>query len=183
MSAFYSLRIDDVPHDGFRLSTQWNAVELEGILADTDGLFRIASPIDIEVQFQLPRPQVIMKGSCAVTLELACVRCLKEFVRPLEVRFRYIFWPKSKESHVEEKDLDAEDIEVAYYKEGEPVDLRPLIAEQIYLKAPQYPYCQDSCKGLCVQCGANLNEQTCSCAGRLKSETLSPFSVLKKLKK
>ena len=78
---------------------------------------------------------------------------------------------------------DYQDIEVAYYKEGEPVDLRPLIAEQIYLKAPQYPYCQDSCKGLCVQCGANLNEQTCSCAGRLKSETLSPFSVLKKLKK
>jgi uncharacterized protein len=183
MSAFYSVRIDDIPHDGFRLSTQWNAVELENILADTEGLFRIASPLELEVQFNLPRPQVLMKGSCAVTLELACVRCLKEFVWPLEVRFSYIFWPKSKESHVEDRELGAEDIEVVYYKEGEAVDLRPLVAEQIYLNAPQYPYCRESCKGLCGQCGANLNEQACSCAERLKNETLSPFSVLKKLKK
>ena len=183
MSALYSVRIDDIPHDGFRLSTQWDAVELEKILADTGGLFRIASPLELEVQFQLPKPQVLMQGAFAVTLELACVRCLTEFVWPLEVRFRYVFWPKSKESHVEERDLGAEDIEVVYFKEGEPVDLRPLITEQIYLNVPQYPYCRDTCKGLCTQCGANLNEQACSCTKSFSSEAPSPFSVLKKLKK
>ena len=184
MSAFYSVRIDDIPHDGFRLATQWDAVALEGIPADTDGLFRIASPIELAVQFHRPGTQVIMEGSCSMTLELACVRCLKEFAWPLEVRFRYIFWPKSKESQVEEKELCAEEIEVMYYnKEGETVDLRPLLAEQIYLNVPQYPRCQDSCKGLCWQCGTNLNEQVCSCAESLRNETLSPFSVLKKLKK
>ena len=183
MSVFYSVRIDAIPHDGFRLSTQWDAVELEKILADTDGLFRIASALALDVQFHLPRPQVLMQGSCAVALELVCVRCLKEFVWPLEVRFRYIFWPKSKELSVEDKELEAEDIEVVYFKEGEPIDLRPLIAEQIYLNAPQYPYCRDSCKGLCGQCGVNLNERACSCAERLTSGALSPFGVLKKLKK
>jgi uncharacterized protein len=183
MSAFYSVRIDDIPHDGFRLSTQWDAGALKGILTDTDSLFRIVSPIELEVRFHLPKPQVLMEGSCSATLELACVRCLKEFVWPLEARFRYIFWPKSKESHVEEKELGAEDLEVVYYKEGEPVDLRRFIAEQIYLHVPQYPRCQDACKGLCGQCGINLNEQTCSCAESIKRETLSPFSVLKKLKK
>jgi uncharacterized protein len=183
MSVFYSVRIDDIPHDGFRLSTQWDAGTFEGSLKGTDSLLRIVSPIELEVQFRLPKPQVVMEGSCTATLELACVRCLKEFVWPLEARFRYIFWPKSKETHVEEKELGDEDLEVVYYKEGEPVDLRPFIAEQLYLHVPQYPRCQDDCKGLCGQCGINLNEQACSCAESLKRETLSPFSVLKKLKK
>jgi uncharacterized protein len=184
MSAFYSVRIDDIPHDGFRLATQWSAGELAGILSDTDGLFRIDSPIELEVQFHLSGKQIIMEGTCTVGLELVCVRCLKEFSRPLEARFRYIFWPKSKEvQQVEERELSAEELEVLYYKEGEPVDLRPLIAEQIYLHAPQYAYCQDSCKGLCAHCGADLNEQACSCSEAFRSETLSPFSVLKKLKK
>jgi len=183
MSTFYSVRIDDIPHDGFRLATQWDAVELEKIQADTDGLFRIASPIELEFQFHLSGTQIIIEDSCRVSLELVCVRCLKEFIWPLEARFRYIFWPKSKELQVEEKELCAEELEVLYYKEGEPVDLRPLIAEQIHLHVPQYAHCQDSCKGLCAHCGTNLNENACSCTEIFRSETSSPFSVLKKLKK
>lgn len=183
MVALYSVRIDDIPHDGFRLATQWDAAALENILKDGGGAVRIAAPLSLEILFHLSGSQVILEGYFTTDLEIACVRCLKDFPLPLEVRFRYIFWPTSKAAPVEEKELSADELEVQYYTQGEPLDLRPLIAEQIYLHMPQYPHCEDSCRGLCAKCGANLNEAPCSCADGFKDEDASPFSVLKKLKK
>jgi uncharacterized protein len=183
MVAFYSVRIDDIPHDGFRLATQWDGAALEGILEGSGGAFRLAAPLDLDIQFHLSGPQVILEGFFKTDLEIACVRCLKDFILPLEVRLRYIFWLTSKEAPVEEKELSADELEVQYYTQGEPTDLRPLIAEQIYLHMPQYPHCTDSCKGLCPHCGSNLNEAACSCSDGFKTGDCSPFSVLKKLKK
>lgn len=183
MAAIYSVRIDDLPHDGFRLATRWDAAALEEILGDSGGAFRIAAPLDLELQFHLPGSQVIVQGYCRTVLELACVRCLKDFSLPLEARFRYVYWPSSKEAPAAEKELSADELEVQYYTQGEPVDLRPLVAEQLYLQMPQYPHCSDSCKGLCLRCGANLNEAPCACADEFKTGDSSPFSVLKKLKK
>lgn len=183
MGAFYSVRIDDIPHDGFRLATKWNAAALEEILGDTGGAFHIAEPLDLEVQFHVSGTQVILEGFFKTGLEIACVRCLKEFFLPLEIRFRYVFWPLPKEIPAEEKELRSDELEVQYYKQGEPLDLRPLIAEQIYLHVPQYPHCADSCRGLCALCGANLNEAACSCSDGFRSRDASPFSVLKQLKK
>ena len=183
MVALYSVRIDDIPHDGFRLTTQWDSAALEEILDDSSGAFRVAEPLDLEITFHLPGSQVMLEGHFKTGLEIACVRCLKDFSLPLEVRFRYIFWPTSKEAPAEEKELGADELEVQYYTQGEPIDLRPLIAEQIYLNMPQYPHCTDSCRGLCAQCGANLNEAACACSDGFKTGDSSPFSVLKKLKK
>jgi uncharacterized protein len=183
MAAFYSIRIDDIPHDGFRLATQWDAAALEEILEGSGKSFRIAAPLDLEIQFHLPGSQVILEGYLKTDLEIACVRCLKGFFLPLEVRFRYVFWPTSKEAPVEEKELSENELEVQYYTQGEPIDLRPLIAEQIYLYMPQYPHCAESCRGLCAKCGANLNEAPCSCTDGFTTGDASPFSVLKKLKK
>ena len=183
MGAYYSVRLDDIPHDGFRLATQWDAAALEAMLEDGGGAFRAAASLDLEITFHLPGSQVILDGYFKTGLEIACVRCLKEFCLPLEARFRYIFRPTSKEAQAEEKELSADELEVQYYTQGEPVDLRPLIAEQIYLHMPQYPHCADTCRGLCPHCGANLNEAACSCADGFKTGDASPFSVLKKLKK
>lgn len=183
MTAIYSVRIDDIPYDGFKLATRWAAVALEEILKDSGGTFRIAAPLALELQFHLPGSQVIVEGYIRTVLELACVRCLKDFPLPLEARFRYVFWPSSKEAPAAEKELSADELEVQNYTQGEPVDLRPLIAEQLYLQMPQYPHCSDSCRGLCPRCGADLNEAPCSCVDEFKSGDASPFSVLKKLKK
>ena len=183
MVAYYSIRIDDIPHDGFRLVTRWDAAALEGVLEDTDRSFKVVTPLELAVQFHLSGTQVMMDGSCSASLELACVRCLRDFDWPLEARFRYVFWPKSKEPQVEEKELRSDELDVIYYREGETIDLRPLVAEQVYLHMPQYPHCIEACRGICPGCGCNLNETNCTCAEKPSGETASPFSVLKKLKK
>lgn len=183
MAAFYWIRIEDIPYDGFRLVTQWEAAALEGVLEDDGGAFRLAAPLDLDLQFHISRSQVMLEGAFTAGLEIACVRCLRNFMLPLEVRLRYVFLPLPKEATVEEKELRSDELEMQYYTQGEPIDLRPLIAEQIYLQMPPYPHCADFCKGLCVNCGANLNEAPCSCTDGFNAGDASPFSVLKKLKK
>ena len=41
------------------------------------------------------------------------------------------------------------------------IDLEPLIREYLTLEIPIQPLCKPDCKGLCVECGENLNERLC----------------------
>lgn len=59
---------------------------------------------------------------------------------------------------VEEGDLDL------FGYVGENIDLEPLVREQFVLAIPYAPLCKEDCKGLCSQCGADLNLAACSCA-------------------
>jgi uncharacterized protein len=59
---------------------------------------------------------------------------------------------------------EADDPDVFLYDPNERnLDLRPAIRENWLLTAPAYAQCREDCKGLCVTCGTNLNESTCSC--------------------
>ena len=43
------------------------------------------------------------------------------------------------------------------------VDLTEELREAIILALPGYPVCREACQGLCMACGANLNEAACTC--------------------
>jgi len=43
------------------------------------------------------------------------------------------------------------------------LDLTDEIREAIILALPGYPVCSETCRGLCMSCGANLNKTSCSC--------------------
>jgi uncharacterized protein len=55
-----------------------------------------------------------------------------------------------------------EDLDVFAY-DGEKIDLEPLFREQFVLAIPYAPLCAETCKGLCPQCGIDLNSGTCTC--------------------
>ena len=57
--------------------------------------------------------------------------------------------------------------------------MRPVLREQLLLRVPAYVVCREECRGLCPQCGANLNETTCACE---PEQAASPWDALKKLK-
>ena len=58
------------------------------------------------------------------------------------------------------------------------IDLSPLVRELILLEIPMQPICRDDCKGLCSQCGSNLNHISCDC----EQEYIDPrLSALQKL--
>ena len=46
---------------------------------------------------------------------------------------------------------------------GKEIDLRPAVREQVLLSIPPSPVCREDCKGLCPNCGKDLNEGECGC--------------------
>lgn len=80
-----------------------------------------------------------------------CVRCLNEFQQPVQTQFQELYAFKSNQVTDSELVL-AEDANI---------DLAPLIREYLLLEVPIKPICRPDCRGLCLECGANLNETTC----------------------
>ena len=84
---------------------------------------------------------------------------------------------------VMEKDIDMqetsgeiEDEEEKDYIDGYNLDVDKLVFGEILLLIPGKTLCKEDCKGLCLRCGANLNEGECGC----DRESLDPrMSVFK----
>jgi uncharacterized protein len=70
------------------------------------------------------------------------------------------------------------DLDINYISE-DFIDLSDVLTEQIQLQVPFQPLCKAECKGMCAQCGADLNVGRCACA---KITTSHAFSALKDLK-
>jgi len=111
---------------------------------------------------------LVVQGKFSATTKLECVRCLKEFILPLEWEFTelYAFTQKS----VSESEL--------LVPEDAHLDLAPLIREYALLEIPINPLHDPECKGLCIECGQDLNIKDC---GHSQDRDDSPFADLKKL--
>jgi uncharacterized protein len=58
----------------------------------------------------------------------------------------------------------AEVDEDAYVLVDDLLDLEPLARDAVLLELPLAPLCSEDCLGLCPECGANLNLESCGCA-------------------
>lgn len=114
-----------------------------------------------------------------------CGRCLEPLIIPVDSEFKYTLVPAPKEAGGTEIELSpdsVDEINIGYYKEDE-VELDPIILEQIVLQIPIKPLCREACRGLCPQCGADLNVEACECradAGDLRFAVLKDFKVKNK---
>ncbi|OPY10125.1 MAG: hypothetical protein A4E66_01636 [Syntrophus sp. PtaB.Bin001] len=120
---------------------------------------------------------LFIAGEIGTVVETVCCRCLETVRFPVCFEFRYTLVPV-KENIKDNLELRTEDLEFGFYQ-GEVVDLTPLIYEQIMLQIPMKVLCSDSCKGLCPQCGANMNTGDCNCR---KDQGDGRFEVLRNLK-
>ena len=116
---------------------------------------------DLEVDFLRGTIQVIrvqggllVQGTVESQLALECVRCLKPFVLPITLELEETFrLPGARQRP---------DVSYAVSDDGW-LDLAPLLREQGWVAIPMKPLCRPDCKGLCPQCGADLNVESCTC--------------------
>ena len=104
-------------------------------------------------------------GKVISRLGLECGRCLEAFEIPIDSPFelRYVPAPVAAGGDEEaEREVNEDDLTTAFYQ-NEAIDLGELMHEQFVLSLPMKPLCTDACKGLCLQCGTNLNKSTCEC--------------------
>ena len=63
---------------------------------------------------------------------------------------------------MDEVSINEAETEVGYYR-GDGILLEDVLKEQVLLSAPVKSLCREDCKGLCAQCGSNLNLESCDC--------------------
>ncbi len=117
-------------------------------------------------------------GELATRLELACARCLEPVERDIARKFDLLYRPQGSDAGREEISVTQAEAEIGYYK-GEGLQLEDVLREQILLAMPLKVVCREECRGLCPQCGKNLNFGECTCAAPAGD---SRWDALKELK-
>lgn len=148
-------------------------------LTQTD--LRKNAPVHAELTLtQKNEQRVEVRGNLDAGLLLVCDRCLADFDFPAQAAFHYILDGASEESgHIKELECTRAHLDIIQVDEP-VVDIPDLLRQQLYLVLPEKKICSQNCKGLCAQCGTNLNTGECSCADETGN---SPFAVLALLKK
>ena len=109
-------------------------------------------------------------GKTAV--ELSCDRCNETFVTDIDFEINEVY---KKESADGKSDEDNPDVVIL---SGNVIDIDELAYSGVYLNLPTKALCSEDCKGLCSNCGKNLNNGSCSCDDR---PTDPRFDILDKL--
>ena len=86
--------------------------------------------------------------------EGVCDRCADDFKKDYSLSVNRVI--------VEELQNENDDDDYIVVENRE-LDLEELTREEILLSLPSKVLCKDDCKGLCPQCGANLNVNKCDC--------------------
>ena len=142
-------------------------IEGDEVLCDQGELGEI--PVRLQAQYYYEGNALYLSGSFETEICAVCARCLTDMRYPMKVDF--------SEVYKREPDLEEE-----YPITENEITLDPMILDQIFLNLPSRFLCKPDCKGLCPQCGANLNEGSCACKDGKESETTTnPFAKLKGL--
>jgi uncharacterized protein len=104
-----------------------------------------------------------LTGELSAKLDLSCARCLEPLAQKVERTFDLLYRPQGTDAGREELSVTAAEAEVSYYQNGGLL-LEDALREQVLLALPLKVICRENCKGLCPNCGQNLNLQPCSCA-------------------
>lgn len=137
-------------------------VETQAELAAQDPLFEglgvtLAEPVRVDGRLQgTGEGRYYWHGHLQTTVAGECRRCLTPVQAPVAVEVGALFT----------NEADAADDPDAYRLQSHDteIDLRPVVREELALAVPKFLECRDDCRGLCPNCGKDLNAGPCGCA-------------------
>jgi len=108
-----------------------------------------------------------LRGALSAGLELQCARCLEPVTQDIKREFELLYRPLGADAGKDELSVTDAEAEIGYYQ-GEGLLLEDVLREQVLLALPLKVTCRADCKGLCPQCGKNLNQEQCACSRELE---------------
>jgi uncharacterized protein len=140
--------------------------------------FKQIEPLEVRGVAELIDGQIRVTGSFHTRVELVCARCLEEVTEEVSRDFDLFYRPATELAQEEEVRLNDDDTEIGFFQ-GDGIFLTDILAEQMLLAIPMKVICRSDCRGLCPQCGANLNSEECRCEARPLDPRLAPLARLK----
>jgi len=150
-----------------------------GVLPTDPTICRIAAPVALSVVVRKDRTQFRLAGRVETAIGLTCSRCLEGFEMPVAEAFDVLFLPHTPAGTAEERMIEDDDLSTAFYEDN-VIDLGQLMQEQCYLAVPMKPLCQEGCRGICPDCGTNLNTASCVCQRTWVDPRLAVLEQLRK---
>jgi len=133
--------------------------------------------VDYTVYFTRDKDKVRARGQIRTVLSLRCIRCMENFEMTVNSKFDIILFPVYLVK-TEDNALTSDEMEYIFF-DGEEIDVEKILMEQVNLFIPFNPMCSPDCKGLCSNCGANLNYEKCQCEHSITDMSLL-FNKLKR---
>jgi len=118
-------------------------------------------------------------GSFTTQVEVRCARCLEPVKRDLRESFDLVYRPQGVDARGDESSISRAETEIGYYQ-GEGLLLEDILKEQILLALPVKQVCSTECKGLCPQCGRNLNVEDCDCVTTMSDPRWAALEDIRK---
>lgn len=103
------------------------------------------------VRFSRTKEGILVQGALRVGVSGECGRCLDAIDTEIDVDLEELFaYPALP------------DTEFNLGENGQ-LDLSPLLRDEVLIAEDYNLLCRSECKGLCLNCGTNLNHGTCAC--------------------
>ena len=116
------------------------------------------SDIDFDIRLESVMEGVLVSGTAHVSVVGECSRCLEPlaFDKEVDIQELYEYPATDARGRVVEESHDDDELPKL---ENDLLDLEPTLRDAVVLALPLVPLCQPDCRGLCTQCGVNLNEE------------------------
>lgn len=148
-------------------------------------LYDFAEPLSWQADVTNTGGALLVTGEVRGEARTSCARCLKEIDFPVMGEIEGYFLTEAEGAVPDEMEEDEFDV----LSDDHAIDFGPLITAALLIDFPLIPLCDDDCKGLCPNCGADLNEGPCGCGDPSEVKDASdasaapsrenPFAVLK----
>lgn len=128
----------------------------------------VVAPLTGQVKFLRTGSEILVQAALETVIRKDCGRCLTEFSAPLALELEEQFFPSVDVNTgvVVEPPPDAD--EANRIDSQHTLDLTEVVRQALLLESDSVRYCRPDCKGICLQCGQNLNLAQCDC----KDETI-----------
>ena len=172
--AEYLVSINDLPPDGKRFTIEDQDVWL-GPLREFKMDCRISEPLKADVLVMPADEGCLVRGDLKGEVVVPCNRCAEDATATINSRFdEYEEIPESGQ-----REKNGGEGHIVFDRGAPMLNLGEVLWEQFMLALPPRPLCREDCKGLCVQCGTNLNMNECSCSKDDGDERLAALRNIK----
>ncbi len=133
-----------------------------------NGGYPFQEPVKVKGQITLSADVVTLKATVYYRYDGTCDRCMGDIHREQQMTMEHILVVS----------LNHEENDSFVLLENYQLPLDDLVEENLILDQPSKILCSEDCRGLCPQCGKDLNQDSCNC----RVDTVDPrLAVLQQL--
>lgn len=133
-------------------------IDCEVNMSDTDFLgevYHFNEPLKVVGSVSNNGKSLILTAKCDGHMTTQCARCMKDITVPIEFGM--------DENLAEDGENISDDEDVIIFDDVK-IDIDDIVMNNFLMNVEGKYLCKEDCKGLCQQCGADLNEGDCKCS-------------------